>query len=74
MLSNAVTVPVLKAHPGIFNLDSSGWGAIWNEDGTLNSTTNPARRGSTVTIFGTGGGEIEGQTLTVKSLTILCPG
>ena len=57
--SNAVTVPVLKAHPGIFNIDSSGWGAVWNEDGTLNSPANPARRGSTVATYGTGGGELD---------------
>ena len=60
VVSNSVTIPVLKAHPGIFNLDSSGWGAVWNEDGTLNSLANPARRGSTVMIFGTGGGELDG--------------
>ena len=34
-----------------------GQGAILNEDGTLNSPSNPARRGSVITIFGTGGGE-----------------
>lgn len=56
VLSNAVILPVLKAHLGIFNLDSSGWGAVRNEDGTINSPENPAQRGSTVAIFGTGGG------------------
>lgn len=56
VLSNAVSLPVLKAHPGIFNLDGSGWGAVRNEDGALNSPANPAQRGSTVVIFGTGGG------------------
>jgi uncharacterized protein (TIGR03437 family) len=56
MRSNPVTLPVLSAHPGIFGLDSSGWGAVRNQDGTVNSPENPARRGSTVSIYGTGGG------------------
>lgn len=57
--SDPVTVPVLAARPGIFSVDASGQGqgAILNEDGTLNSPSNPARRGSVITIFGTGGGE-----------------
>ena len=59
VLSNAVILPVLKTHSGIFNLDPSGWGAVRNEDGTRNSPENPAQRGSTVAIFGTGGGETD---------------
>ena len=57
--SDPVTVPVLASRPGIFSVDASGQGqgAILNEDGTLNSPSNPARRGSVITIFGTGGGE-----------------
>jgi uncharacterized protein (TIGR03437 family) len=61
--SNAVTLPVLQAHPGIFGLDSSGWGAVRNQDGTVNSPENPARRGSTVSIYGTGGGETDPVTV-----------
>jgi len=59
MLSEAVTVPVLNARPGIFSLDGSGYGqgAILNEDGSINSPLNPARRGSVVSIYATGGGE-----------------
>jgi hypothetical protein len=46
--SDAVTVPVLASRPGIFSLDGTGRGQalILNEDGTLNSAENPARRGS----------------------------
>jgi uncharacterized protein (TIGR03437 family) len=57
--SDPVTVPVLASRPGIFSLDSTGQGqgAILNEDGTVNSPSNPAERGSIITIFGTGGGE-----------------
>ena len=58
VLSKAVTLAVLKAHLGIFSVDGSGSGqpAVLNEDGSLNSSTNPAKRGSTISIFATGGG------------------
>jgi uncharacterized protein (TIGR03437 family) len=54
-----VTVPVLASRPGVFSLDGSGQGllAILNEDGSINSPSNPAARSSIVTIYGTGGGE-----------------
>jgi uncharacterized protein (TIGR03437 family) len=57
--SDVVTVPVLASRPGIFSLDASGHGqaAILNEDGTLNSLSNPALTGSIITIYATGGGE-----------------
>jgi uncharacterized protein (TIGR03437 family) len=57
--SEPETVPVLTSRPGIFSLDGSGQGqgAILNEDGTVNSPSNPARRGSVISIFATGGGE-----------------
>jgi len=68
--SEAVTMPVLPSRPGIFSLNGSGQGqgAILNEDGSLNSPSNPARRGSIISIFGTGGGEavpgvVDGQIL-----------
>jgi uncharacterized protein (TIGR03437 family) len=63
-------MPVLASRPGIFSLDASGQGqgAILNEDGSLNSPSNPAQRGSIVTIYATGGGEtapgvVDGQIL-----------
>jgi uncharacterized protein (TIGR03437 family) len=57
--SDAVTVPVVSALPGLFSLDSSGGGqgAIFNQDGTLNSFANPAPAGSIVVLFGTGAGQ-----------------
>src|SRR6185369_4403762 len=41
--SDAVTAPVLASRPGIFSLDGSGrgQGAILNEDGSVNSPSNP---------------------------------
>jgi len=57
--SDAITVPVLPSRPGIFSVDGSGWGQalIRNQDGSLNSPSNPAERGSVITLFATGGGE-----------------
>ena len=56
--SNAVTMPVLASHPGIFSLDATGLGpgAILNQDYSINSGPNGAPRGSAVSIYSTGGG------------------
>jgi uncharacterized protein (TIGR03437 family) len=58
--SQPVILAVAPARPGIFTAKStgSGQGAILNQDGTPNSTANPARAGSVVVLFATG----EGQT------------
>ncbi len=58
--SNAITVPVAPASPAIFTADSSGRGqaAALNQDNFVNSSQNPAERGSIVVLFCTG----EGQT------------
>ena len=77
--SEAVTVPVLPSRPGIFSMDGTGegQGAILNEDGSVNSPSNPARRGSIITLYGTGGGEaapgvVDGQIVSgVPPLTSL---
>ncbi len=57
--SSTVSVPVVTAIPGVFTLNSSGSGpgAIVNQNGTVNSATNPASAGSIVMIFATGEGE-----------------
>ncbi len=57
-LSSAVKMPVVESRLGVFSFGASGSGqaAIVNEDGTVNSSFNPARRGSVVSIYGTGGG------------------
>jgi uncharacterized protein (TIGR03437 family) len=58
--SNTVAEPVTAVLPGIYTADSSGHGqgAIVNQDGTINSSSNPAPAGSIVFVYGTG----EGQT------------
>jgi uncharacterized protein (TIGR03437 family) len=57
-----VTVTMTTADPGIFTQAGNGIGpaiAI-NQDNTLNTQTNPAVQGSTITIYGTGQGFIAG--------------
>ena len=56
--SAPIQVPVAATAPGIFTADSSGSGnaAAVNQDGTLNSTSNPAPRGSIITLYLTGDG------------------
>lgn len=58
--SAAVRLYVSKTDLGLFTSDSSGAGqaTAMNEDGTANSSSNPARRGAALTLIGTG----EGQT------------
>ena len=57
--SNAATVPVVAARPGLFSANSSGsgQGALLNEDNSVNSATNPIARRKIVVLFGTGEGE-----------------
>jgi uncharacterized protein (TIGR03437 family) len=53
-----IPVPVSAANPGVFSVDASGTGqaAALNQDGTLNSASNPAARGSIITLYLTGDG------------------
>ena len=58
-LSNPVRLDVAASAPGLFALASGrGPGAILNENLSLNSSSNPATRGSIVVLFASG----EGQT------------
>jgi len=56
--SSAATVPVVTSAPGLFSADSTGKGngAILNQDGSVNSPSNPAATGSIIVLFGTGEG------------------
>ncbi len=51
-------VPVFPSWPGLFTANGSGNGqvAALNEDGTINSSSNPAVAGSFVTVYMTGAG------------------
>jgi len=61
--SNTVSVPVDAALFGILTADSSGkgQGAIVNQDGTINSASNPAPAGSVMLVFAKGGGPDQSQ-------------
>jgi uncharacterized protein (TIGR03437 family) len=56
--SNALTLGVVAANPGIFSLTETGNGpgAILNQDYSVNSASNPAAKGSFVSIYMTGEG------------------
>jgi uncharacterized protein (TIGR03437 family) len=58
--SAVIPVATQAIYPGLFSLDSTGkgQGAILNEDFSVNSPANPAPRGSTIVLFGTGEGVV----------------
>ncbi len=55
--SAALTLSVTGSAPGLFTLDSTGQGAILNQDGSVNGSSNPAARGSIITLYATGAGQ-----------------
>ena len=55
--TNCITRTAVNAHPGVFMLNGST--LVVNQNGTINSTSNPAPTGSTVTVYATGLGPIE---------------
>ena len=61
------TVPVNNAAPGIFTATSSGTGqaAANNQDGSLNSASNPAPRGTIISLWATGEGATTGATVSI---------
>lgn len=58
--SNAVILPTGPSSPALFTIESSGSGlaAALDEDGSVNSQANPAKKGAVIVLFATG----EGQT------------
>jgi uncharacterized protein (TIGR03437 family) len=59
------TVRILRAAPAIFVQDSANppKGAILNQNSSLNTSSNAARRGEVIQIYGTGAGEFQGGTV-----------
>jgi uncharacterized protein (TIGR03437 family) len=55
--TNCLTWPVAQTAPGVFTVDGT-YAAALNQDGTINTATNPAQAGSVVSIFATGMGPI----------------
>jgi uncharacterized protein (TIGR03437 family) len=58
--SNPVPIRVAAGSPGLFSADGTGTGPgyILNQDGTLNSPSNPASIGQKITIYATGVGPV----------------
>jgi uncharacterized protein (TIGR03437 family) len=78
--SSPQTLTVAESAPGIFTVASTGagQGAILNEDGSLNSSSKPARRGSIVVLFATGEGQtsppgVDGKVVAAPSPRPLLP-
>jgi len=57
--SAALAIAVTNTAPAVFTLDSTGQGqgAILNQDGSVNGSTNPAARGSIIVLYATGAGQ-----------------
>jgi len=53
------SVPLAPSAPSVFALNGSGVGpgAVVNQDGSINSSSNPAARGTVIQIYATGGGQ-----------------
>ena len=64
--STSLNVAVANAAPGVFTQNSSGAGQAIavNQDGTMNSPTNPAAAGSYISVYFTGGGVTDPPGLT----------
>jgi uncharacterized protein (TIGR03437 family) len=58
--SRALAAPVRATAPGIFTLDASGRGpgVVWNQNGSINSKSNPAARGDIIAFWATGEGAV----------------
>jgi uncharacterized protein (TIGR03437 family) len=77
--SAPISVPAAASAPALFTANSSGTGqaSAVNQDGTLNAASNPAKVGSTVSLFATGLGSsslsvtIGGKTATIVPSGIL---
>ncbi len=72
-LSNAITMPITAISPAIYttNRTGIGQGLIFNQDGTLNSSDNPAAEGSIVSIVANGLGHLQHVDQSVVTATPL---
>jgi len=64
--STSLNVGVADASPGVFTQNSTGTGpaVAVNQDGSMNTPTNPAAAGSYISVYFTGGGIIDPPGLT----------
>jgi uncharacterized protein (TIGR03437 family) len=73
-------VPLAATSPGLVTNEEAakGQGRIMNQDGTMNSPSNAATRGTTIKIFGTGQGPVspavpDGETAPADASTVAVP-
>jgi len=54
----AFTIPVSASVPGVFTSNDGGTGqaVVYNQDGTVNTVSNPAAKGSVIVLYATGEG------------------
>jgi uncharacterized protein (TIGR03437 family) len=73
--SSAFQAQITSTAPGIFSTSQggSGQGAILNQNYSVNSTSNPAAKGSVVQIFGTGEGQLVPAVSTGSFTTLAGP-
>ena len=78
--SDPISVSVAPSAPGLFTLDATGKGqaAAFNEDGSLNTASRPARVGTIVSLYATGEGQtsptgVDGQPTTTPFPKPLLP-
>ncbi len=57
--SDPITVPVVSAQPGLFVQTGTTQAIALNQDNSVNSPSNPAAKGTVVTLFATGAGVVE---------------
>jgi uncharacterized protein (TIGR03437 family) len=59
--SPSMTLPVLASRIGLFSQNGfgTGAGAVLNQDGSINSPSNPAERGTIVSLYATGAGRTD---------------
>lgn len=69
--SREIELRVSDSGPGIFTFDArgSGQGAVLNQNGTINSSSNPEARGSVIVIYVTGLGQTNPSSVTGRVAT-----
>jgi uncharacterized protein (TIGR03437 family) len=73
--SAGFSLPVTTEAPGLFSINAmgTGAGAILNQNGTVNSASNAASAGDTISLFGTGDGEEDPIPATGSVISAVAP-
>jgi len=73
--SPPMALSIVPAAPGLFAVNEQGFGqgAIFNQDGTRNSSSHPAATGSVIVLYGTGEGVLTPSGVTGEVVGALAP-